>query len=98
MGNYKMPVCRLIPGMHEKDQCEEIPGLWADLDNQSRARCKQQTPCGPVIPISMAPIGMALNDPWNSDGGKRRNRRRKTVRKAHRKAHRKASRKAHRKY
>jgi hypothetical protein len=94
MDSYKMPVCRLIPGMHEKDQCEEIPGFWTDLDNESRARCKQQTPCGPVIPVS------AVNNPWGG-GGKRRNRRkasRKASRKAPRKASRKAHRKAHRKY
>jgi hypothetical protein len=87
-----MPVCRLIPGMHKKDQCEEIPGFWGDLDQDSKDLCKQQTPCGPVRP---APT---VYNPWALEGGKRRNQSRKTVRRNRRQSHRKASRKAHRKY
>lgn len=83
-----MPVCRLIPAAKEKDQCESFAGFWDDLDQDSKDRCKQQPPCGPVRP---PPV---VYNPWSLEGGKRR----KSHRKAHRKFHRKSLRKAHRKY
>ena len=43
-----MPVCRLVPGMD--DQCENFAGYWGNINEASKAACKQQYPnCGPLI-------------------------------------------------
>ena len=86
-----MPVCRLIPGMHEKDQCERMEGFWDNLDQESKDRCRQQTPCGPLR------AGVVPLMPGGSRKATRKGNR-KASRKGNHKSHRKGNRKASRKY